>query len=189
MIEVTNKIHRMLAPRLVVLVGTTSKDGRKNIIPINNITPVSVDPSMVLIAVYKKWITAETLKTTSGFTISIPHKDQLDLVWKLGQKYSGYNSGKDKIEEFKQDLDLNFFPFGPVLNDALGWIEYEVIDLPKDPGTDHLLVIGKVTKAVANPKYYDNEIVPIGNPKPFMQWTGNKFAEASDIFSTDYFTN
>lgn len=51
MIEVTANLHRILAPRLVVLIGTTSEDGRKNIIPINNITSISTDPGMVIIAV------------------------------------------------------------------------------------------------------------------------------------------
>lgn len=187
MLKVSDNIHRILAPRLVVLVGTTSEDGRKNIIPINNITSISTEPSMVLIAVYKEWITANNLKTSKGFTISIPGKDQLELVWKLGQKYSGYNSGQDKIEEFKDNLDLNFSEFGPVLQGALGWIEYKVTDLPKDVGGNHLLVIGEYAQAAVNPKYYDKEIIPIGNPKPIMQWAKNKFAEASDIFGIDYF--
>ncbi|HSW37841.1 MAG TPA: flavin reductase family protein [Candidatus Saccharimonadales bacterium] len=187
MVEVTDKIHRILAPRLVVTIGTVNKDGRKNIIPINNITSISTEPSMVLIAVYKPWITAENLKTAKAFTVSVPHRDQLELVWKLGQKYSGYNSGKDKIEEFKDSLDLDFSEHGPVLKDALGWVEYKIIDLPKDVGGNHLMVIGQYTKAKVNPMFYDKEISPIGNPKPFMQWERNNFAEASDIFRIDYF--
>lgn len=189
MIDVTEKIHRILAPRLVVLVGTTSSDGRKNIIPINNITSISTDPSMVLIAVYYPWITANNLKTSKGFTVSVPHKDQLELVWKLGQKYSGYNSGKDKIEEFKDSIDLEFSDHGPVLKNSLGWIDYKIIDIPKDVGGNHLMVIGQYDKAKVNPKYYNEEINPIGNPKPFMQWERNNFAEASDIFSIDYFND
>lgn len=187
MIEVTNRIHRILAPRLVVLIGTTSPDGRKNIIPINNITSISTEPSMVIIAVYKKFLTADSLKEAKGFTVSVPHREQLETTWKLGQKYSKYNSGKEKIEEFKSELDLNFSEFGPVLKDALGWIEYKIIDLPKDVGGNHLLAIGQCMKAAVNHKYYDKEIKPIGNPKPFMQWEQNNFAEASDIFSIDYF--
>ncbi len=185
--EVSEKIHRILAPRLVVLIGTLSADGRKNIIPINNITSVSVEPSRVIIAIYKKWLTAENLKLGQGFTVSVPSREQLEIVWKLGQKYSGYNSGKDKIEEFSSDLDLDFSEFGPVLKNSLGWIEYKIIDIPEDKGGDHLLVVGEYTKAAVNPKYYNDEISPIGNPKPFMQWEQNKFAEASDIFSIDYF--
>jgi flavin reductase (DIM6/NTAB) family NADH-FMN oxidoreductase RutF len=189
MLEVTGKIHRILAPRLVILIGTKNKEGRHNIIPINNITSISTEPSMVMIAVYKPWITAENLKTSKAFTVSVPQWEQLDLVWKLGQKYSGYNSGKDKIEEFGAKLDLDFSKHGPVLKDALGWIEYKIIDLPKDVGGNHLMVIGQYSKAMVNPQYYTEEIDPIGNPKPFMQWERNNFAEASDIFSIDYFND
>jgi len=119
----------------------------------------------------------------------VPHRQQLELVWKLGQKYSGYNSGKDKIDEFKEKLDFNFSTYGPVLKDALGWIECKILDLPKDVGQDHLVVVAKYTKAKVNPKFYNEEISPKGNPKPFMQWERNNFAEASDIFSIDYFND
>ncbi|HTE22116.1 MAG TPA: flavin reductase family protein [Candidatus Limnocylindria bacterium] len=189
MIEVTEKLHRILAPRLVVTIGTTAPDGRKNIIPINNITSISTDPGMAIIAVYKPWITADNLRSAKGFTVSVPHKEQLELIWKLGQKYSGYKSDKDKIEEFKASLDLDFSEYGPTLKDALGWIECKIIDLPKDVGGNHLLAIGQFTKAVVNPKFYNEEISPKGNPKPFMQWERNNFAEASDIFSIDYFND
>lgn len=74
MIEVADNIHRILAPRLVVTIGTRSPDGRRNIIPINNITSISTEPSMVIIAVYKPWITAENLKTAKAFTGSVPHR-------------------------------------------------------------------------------------------------------------------
>jgi flavin reductase (DIM6/NTAB) family NADH-FMN oxidoreductase RutF len=188
MIPVSEKLHRILAPRLVVTIGTTSADGRKNIIPINNITSVSVDPGMVLIAVYKEWITAQNLQTAGGFAVSVPDKKQLDLIWKLGQKFSGYNSGKDKIEEFRDELDFEFSQHGPVLKNALGWLECDIVDRPKDVGGDHCMVVGKFTKAAINSDYYDEaEISPKNNPKPFMQWERNKFAEASDIFSVEYF--
>lgn len=187
MIEVDQKVHRILAPRLVVTIGTTDQTGRHNIIPINNITSVSTEPCMVIIAVYKPWITAENLKTAKGFTVSVPHKEQLDLVWRLGQKYSGYESDKEKVNEFRDQLDLDFSEHGPVIKNALGWIEFEVINLPKDVGGNHLMVIGQYKKARVNPIYYDKEISPIGNPKPFMQWERNHFAEASDIFDIPYF--
>ncbi len=187
MIEATQKLHRILAPRLVVAIGTVSPDGRQNIIPINNITSISTDPGMVIIAVYKPWITADNLKTAEGFTVSVPHRQQLELIWKLGRKYSGYSSEQDKIEEFKGSLDLEFSPYGPVLKDALGWLECKIIDRPKDVGGNHLMVIGQFTNARVNPTYYNEDISPQGNPKPFMQWERNNFAEASDIFSVDYF--
>ena len=187
MITVSKNLHCILAPRLVVTIGTKAPDGRANIIPINNITSVSTEPGMVIIAVYKPWVTAANLQTAKGFTVSVPQRSQLELVWKLGAKYSGYNSGQDKIEEFGNELDLEFSPHGPVLKDALGWLECKIIDLPKDVGGNHLMVIGQFTKAMVNPEFYNEAISPQGNPKPFMQWEHNKFAEASDIFSIPYF--
>ncbi|HEY1645915.1 MAG TPA: flavin reductase family protein [Candidatus Saccharimonadales bacterium] len=185
---VTDHPHRILAPRLVVTIGTVSGGGRMNIIPINNITAIGVDPAMALIAVYKPWITADNLKTAEGFTISVPHRQQLDLIWKLGGKFSGYQSDKEKVEEFKDNLDLDFSAYGPVLKDALGWIECEIVGRPEDAGADHRLIIGNFTKSMVNPTYYDpKDISPIDNPKPFMQWTKNLFVEASDVFDIDYY--
>ncbi len=187
MIEVDRKIHRILAPRLIVTVGTVSKTGRQNIIPINNVTSVSVDPGMVIIAVYFPWVTADNLKTAKGFTLSVPSRNQTELIWKLGQKYSGYKSDLEKVEEFKNSLDLSFSPYGPVLKDALGWIECEVVSRPKVPEGDHLVVVGKYSKAMVNEKSYSKEVSPKDDPKPIMQWESNHFSEASDIFKVDYF--
>ncbi|HET9850595.1 MAG TPA: flavin reductase family protein [Candidatus Saccharimonadales bacterium] len=183
----TQKIHRILAPRLVVMIGTTSEDGRKNIIPINNITSISTDPGLCLIAVHYPWITTKSLKTAKGFTVSVPAKDQLDLIWKLGQKYSGYQSSQEKIEEFAGQLDMSFSAYGPVLKNALGWIECGIVDRPKDVGGNHLMVIGKYIKAAINDQYFTQEISPKNNPEPIMQWEGNNFSAAGEVFSIDYF--
>ena len=187
MINVTENVHRILAPRLVVLIGMVAPDGRQNIIPINNMTSISTEPSRVLIAVYKEWITARNLTQAKSFTVSVPSGNQLPIVWKLGQKYSGYQSDKDKIEEFVKELDFDFSPAGPVLKNALGWIEYEILDRPDEKGGNHLLTVGEYRKAAVNPDYYTEEITPLGNPKPVMQWERNHFAEASDIFDIEYY--
>jgi flavin reductase (DIM6/NTAB) family NADH-FMN oxidoreductase RutF len=185
--EVAEKIHRLLAPRLIAMIGTVSENGRKNIIPINNITSISTDPGMVLIAVHHPWITADNLKSARGFTISVPSEEQLELVWKLAPKYSGYESEIDKIEEFKTYLDTEFSEFGPVLKNALCWIECEVAGRPNEAGGNHILVIGKYNKAAADGRYFDADLNPVDNPKPVMQWAGNRFSSASDIVQIPYY--
>jgi len=40
---------------------------------------------------------------------------------------------------------------------------------------------------MVNPGLFNDEISPINNPKPFMQWDRNHFSEASDIFSIEYY--
>lgn len=184
---VTEKLHRILTPRLVVTIGTKDPNGRANIIPINNITSISTDPGMVIIAVYKPWITAQNLQRATGFTISVPQRDQLELIWKLGQKFSGYASTRDKIDEFRHHFDLDFSEHGPVLVGAQGWLECEIAGRPDDAGANHYLVIGRFTKAAINPDLFNDQISPINHPKPFMQWDRNNFSEASDVFSVDYY--
>ena len=187
MIEATQKPHRILSPRLVFCIGTIAKDGTQNIIPITNVTSVSVDPCQVLVAIYKEWQTCRNLQTTNGFTLSLASKEQLELVWKLGAKYSGYQSTLSKTEEFKNSLDFEFSSYGPVLKDALGWLELEIVSRPDSAKGDHLMIVGECKKTMVNPDYYDTQINPIGMPKPLMQWERNNFSSADDIFSIEYF--
>lgn len=187
MIEATQKPHRILSPRLVFCIGTTAEDGTQNIIPITNVTSVSVDPCQVLVAIYKEWQTCANLQIAKGFTLSLASKKQLELVWKLGAKYSGYQSDQPKVEEFKDNLDLDFSAYGPVLKDALGWVELEIVSRPDSSKGDHLMIVGECKKAMVNPDHYDAEINPLGTPKPLMQWEHNNFSSAEAIFSIEYF--
>jgi flavin reductase (DIM6/NTAB) family NADH-FMN oxidoreductase RutF len=189
MIPLTKSPHRLMAPRLVFLVGTTAEDGTQNIIPITNVTSVSVDPCQVLVAVYKEWQTCTNLKAAQGFTLSLATKDQLELVWKLGAKYSGYRSDQPKIIEFKDKLDMEFSPYGPVLKDALSWMECKIVSRPDSSQGDHLMVVGECKRAMVNDQYSTPEGMPIGNPKPLMQWERNQFSAAEDIFSIEYFND
>lgn len=189
MIPLNKSPHRLMAPRLVFLIGTAAEDGTQNIIPITNVTSVSVDPCQVLVAVYKEWQTCANLQTAKGFTLSLASKEQLDLVWKLGAKYSGYRSGKPKMEEFKDKLNFEFSPYGPVLEGALGWMELKVVGRPDSGQGDHLMVIGECTQAMVDEKRSTPEGMPIGKPKPLMQWERNQFSAAEDIFSIEYFND
>ncbi|HSX17989.1 MAG TPA: flavin reductase family protein [Candidatus Saccharimonadales bacterium] len=176
-----------MAPRLVFLLGTVSEDGERNIMPISSVTSISTDPGMAIVAVYKEWQTCKNLETANGFTLSLAPKEQLELVWKLGGKYSGYRSSMKKVEEFKNSLDFNFSKYGPVLKGALGWIECEVVDRPNAGKGNHLLVTGKYTKAMIDETKYTSEILPIGAPKPLMQWAQNAFSTPDNIFDIPYY--
>ncbi|HET9721500.1 MAG TPA: flavin reductase [Candidatus Saccharimonadales bacterium] len=184
--EVNEKIHRLLAPRLIVTIGTVSKEGRKNIIPINNISSVGTDPGIAMIAVYREWITAKNLQDAMGFTISIPIQEQLDLIWKLAPKFSGYESKLEKVDEFKDYLDSDFSSYGPVLKGSLGWIECQVLDRPDHRESNHLIVLGKFTKARFDEAHFTNDLIPRNNPKPIMQWTRNYFSAADKVVEIPY---
>ncbi|MEU1551040.1 hypothetical protein [Nocardia sp. NPDC005745] len=52
--------HRLLAPRIAYLVGTTDTAGVANLIPVSNLTSVSTQPQQIAVAVVKEWLTHET---------------------------------------------------------------------------------------------------------------------------------
>jgi len=187
MITNSNKPHRILAPRLVFLIGTISPNGQQNIIPITNVTSVSTEPCQVLVAVYKPWQTCANLLTTEGFTLSLADRSQLELVWKLGAKYSGYDSGQVKTEEFRHNLDTAFSTYGPVLKGALGWMECKIVGRPDSDTSNHQMIVGQCTKAAVDPHKFTADITPIGTPKPLMQWERNHFSSAETIFSIAYY--
>ena len=75
--------HRMLAPRIGYLIGTTGTNG-PDIAPISNVTQVSADPQIFVVAVYRKWQTYLNLLEADGFTLSVPRTEHADIVWRLG---------------------------------------------------------------------------------------------------------
>jgi flavin reductase (DIM6/NTAB) family NADH-FMN oxidoreductase RutF len=85
-----DKAHRLLAPRIAYLIGTRSPGGDPNLIPVSNVTSISTDPEQVLIAVHHRWATCDNLCEAQGFTLSVPDSSQLEGVWRLGARYSGY---------------------------------------------------------------------------------------------------
>jgi flavin reductase (DIM6/NTAB) family NADH-FMN oxidoreductase RutF len=85
-----DKAHRLLAPRIAYLVGTRASDNSPNLIPLSNLTSISTRPQHLALAVCKQWETHKNLHNADGFTVSVPHIGQLEGVWKLGARYSGY---------------------------------------------------------------------------------------------------
>lgn len=180
--------HRVLAPRLVLVVGTQSQAGVGNCIPVSNVTSVSTAPEAVAVAVYHEWQTAQNLLAASGFTMSLPSAGQLPLLWQLGAKYSGYAnvSTIPKMEEFHEQLDWSFSPYGPVLIGAIAWFECVIERRITDIG-DHYLVIGVMTRVVVNPEAYDPLGRPLQVPGPVMQWTRNHFTTPGSQLTMDFY--
>lgn len=116
------KAHRLLAPRIVYLVGTRDHDGTPNIIPVSNVTSVSTDPQHLLLAVYKQWYTYKTLLNSEGFTLSVPLIGHLEGVWKLGAKYSRYpvENPQEKLTASAFALTMMHLPTAPSSLTELG---------------------------------------------------------------------
>jgi len=182
------RAHRLLAPRLVFMVGTRSVDNVVDMIPVSNVTSVSTAPEMIALAVYREWQTCDNLLHGEGLTVSVPMAEQLEAVWKLGGKYSGYAkvATAPKSAEFREMFDEGFSTYGPVLKGAIGWMECRTVRKLTDLG-DHVLFVASVLKVMVDPRCYDKNVLPAGSPKPLMQWVHNKFATSGGELSIEYF--
>jgi flavin reductase (DIM6/NTAB) family NADH-FMN oxidoreductase RutF len=181
------KAHRLFAPRIAYLVGTRSPDGEPNLIPVSNVTSISTDPQLIVVAVYRAWKTYDNLQTTDAFTVSVPTADQQDGVWKLGARYSRYDFPDRATKLTESGLALDHRPDlpGPVLTDGIGWLSCRITARP-DVGGDHGVYIGEITHVEFNDDHLTTDGTPTHDPRPLMQITGNRFTAPGPAFTIPF---
>ncbi len=188
MFEVEPSIgHRLLAPRVAYLIGTYGSD-LPNLAPISNVTSVSREPQVLVVAVYREWQTYRNLCNAKGFTISVPTIGHNEAVWRLGEKYSGFTptGSGTKLEQCGASLDYQWSEYGPVLADGVGWLECTIVG-GSDVETDHGVFFGRVTRAVFNEEFLGEDGYYIKNSEPVMQLVGNTFATSTEAWTNKYF--
>jgi len=107
----------------------------------NTVFQVTAEPAQLAISCNKDNYTAEFIKSSKKFTISILEQDcSADLIGKFG-----YNSGKkiDKFEKTEYKIGVNGCPI--VTENTIGYLECELVDT-FEVGT-HYIFIGKITEA------------------------------------------
>ncbi|MDQ3954510.1 MAG: flavin reductase family protein [Actinomycetota bacterium] len=182
MIEVAPDLcHRILAPRIGYLVGTLGEDG-PNVAPISNVTQVSRSPQVIVIAVSRKWKTYRNLSKRSGFSLSVPRVEHAEVVWRLAEKFSGFDipSGMSKLEASGANLDYDTSRFGPILEGATGWLECELLTEAGLVDTDHGVFFGRVLGGGFNENYMQPDGKYLRNSSPLMQVVENSFATTTD---------
>jgi flavin reductase (DIM6/NTAB) family NADH-FMN oxidoreductase RutF len=179
--------HRLLGPRVVYLVGTRSADQEPNLIPVTNITSISISPQLIVVAVSKKWGTCENLQFSEGFTLSVPAVQHRGGVWRLGPRYSGYPITRSAEKLEASGLAVTDDPSlpGPILLDGHGWMACRVVARP-DAGGDHGVFIGEVTQVQVNPHYLNFDCTPVDSLHPLMQITGNRFTTSTPELALPY---
>ncbi len=165
---------RLLAPRTVHLIGSRDTAGESHLVPLSNLTSVSVDPQLITIAVSKKWKACENLQSATGFTVSVPTVEHREGVWPLGARYTGYEFPDRATKVLESHLPITDDPGlpGPVLAHGHGWMSCRIIARP-DLGGDHGVCVGEITHVQPNPRYLDPELRPIDSLHPLLQVTGN----------------
>ena len=116
--------YHVLHPRPVYLIVTRSSSGELNVMAASWVTPVSDEPFLVALSVWKGSLTHQYIKETGEFTINIPLDKHVNLVFKAGS-ISGREA--DKISLLGLKITHSTVINTPGLEDMLGFLECRVI--------------------------------------------------------------
>lgn len=156
----SEKISKILFPRLVVLITTCGMDGKANVSTFSFIMPISFQPKYVAFAVVPTRYTFKNLKEVPEFVINIPNEKMLKEVWVCGTR-SGRDTDKFKLAELKTEASVKVKP----LRIEKCPIQLECkVEFMREFG-DHYLIVGKVLEEHVKEKEF----------KPILHHSGNEF--------------
>lgn len=142
--------RRLLGGGPVVLVSTSWR-GNTNVMPAVFVTPLSIDPPLIGVAVHPARHTHDMIKFSEEFALSVPTRQLLHHCQYLGS-VSGTELNK---------LELTGLPTfrarkveAPLLEGCVGWIECGVHDAVTVG--DHTLFVGKVVAASAEKDAFED---------------------------------
>ncbi|MBO3840700.1 MAG: flavin reductase family protein [Candidatus Brockarchaeota archaeon] len=145
--------YKLLHPRPVVLICAKGKGEKVNVMSCSWITPVSDDPPVIAISLWKEGYTHTLIDETGEFTVNIPSSKLLEQVWVAGVK-SG--SKVDKIKLLKLNLVASDTVNVPRIEECLGTLECKVKN--RIEIGEQILYIAEVKKALADKTYFKKDI-------------------------------
>ncbi|MDE3097349.1 MAG: flavin reductase family protein [Chloroflexota bacterium] len=167
--------RRLLGGGPVVLVSTAWR-GNHNVMPAAFVTPLSIDPPLVGVAVHPARHTHDMIKYSEEFALNIPTRALLHHV-----QYLGSVSGRelDKLELTRLPTFRARRVDAPLLEGCVGWIECGVHDAYQIG--DHTLFVGKVAAAQAESDAFDGTWL-LGDPdeRPLQYLGMNVYALAGE---------
>ncbi|MBF6599863.1 MAG: flavin reductase family protein [Dehalococcoidia bacterium] len=161
--------RRLLGGGPVVLVST-SWHGNQDVMPAAFVTPLSMDPPLIGVAVHPSRHSHDMIKFSEEFALSVPTRALLHHV-----QYLGSVSGIDLAK-----LELTRLPTfrgrridAPLLEGCIGWIECGVHDAYTIG--DHTLFVGKVIAAQAEGDAFDETWLLHDAEEAPLQYLGLNF--------------
>lgn len=171
----TADYHKLMSPKLTVLVTTVNEQGRPDVSPFSFVSPISFDPPILMISVgpgeHGKH-SYNNITRVKEFVVNIPTEALLEKLWITGGKYDPKQSKIDKAK-LKTEPASKVRP--PLLSECAASIEcYE--ENSRKAG-DHVMVLGKVVAVHANEEYIDKDgNLKVDLVRPPLHVSSNLFA-------------
>ena len=141
--------RRLLSGGPITLV-TSSWHGRNNVMPAAFVTPLSLDPPLVGVAISPTRHSYDMIRNSEQFALNIPSRRLLHHVQYLG---SVSGTDVDKLELTKLPTFRATRVEAPLLEGCVGYVECGVEDMLRTG--DHVLFVGLVLAASADAAAFD----------------------------------
>lgn len=142
--------YKLLHPKIVALITSRSKRGRKDVMACAWMTPVSIEPPLILVCIAKEWYTSELIQDTEEFVINIPSYTMIKEVMLAG-RLSGRRI--DKLQKMGMQISRGRMVKAPIINKCIGHLECRLAK--KVEAGESYIFIGKVLSAYADESYFD----------------------------------
>lgn len=134
-----NKFYNSLSPRLVTLITTVNSLKGVNAAPMDFVSPVSMDPPVVMISLKYTRRTYENIREKREFVINVLSRRYVDEVLRCA---ANYPPGINKLEQVGLHTYSSVIVKPPRVKEADIWMECKLHD-EKIVG-DHVVVFGQV---------------------------------------------
>lgn len=123
--------------------ATVDAKGQGNFNICTYVSTVSLQPKLVVVALYHHTKTCENAQATGSAVLQLLTESHVDIV-----RTCGRHSGReiDKVKRVSAQHPVSQLGPFPYLADAAGYMEIDFLDF-QEVGGDHLLGIGKVTSS------------------------------------------
>jgi flavin reductase (DIM6/NTAB) family NADH-FMN oxidoreductase RutF len=145
--------HFLLHPRPVVLVCSVDKDGRPNVMACSWITPISEEPPLIALSLWRRGYTHQLIEAVKEFTVNIPSADLVKAVWIAGTR-SGRRTDKFVITGLKTQPAKKVSV--PIIEQCIGHLECKLVDYVKAGECN--VYIAEVVAAYADEELLTNNV-------------------------------
>lgn len=141
-----NLAHRLLGGGPVVLVASRYRD-RHNLMPASWVTPISMRPPMLAVAVHRDCLTHDYIERSGEFSVNVPSIALMQQVRDAGMA-SGHDVD-DKFQEVRlrpvagEALDV------PLVAECIAHLECSVVEA-YDAGEEHTVFFAEIVAAQAD---------------------------------------
>ncbi len=147
-----NNFTSLLHPYPATLITTMGDDKKPNIISVAWITPLSVNPSIIMFALRRERYSYKLISENQEFVVNIPDYNLIKEVLMCGT-YSGKNIDKFELTKFTK-IESEFVKV-PKIKECIGNIECKVLEIIDKKELDHVIVLGRVLNVEVEEELFD----------------------------------